>query len=117
MSFYAGLRATADRLLDQFGMTVVIQRPKQGVIDPVAGVMARIAPELIQTTGVLQRIPDSLMDGTRVKQGDRWLTLTAGVKPEITDRLLIGGVSWSITEIEEVSPAGTELVYRVRARR
>jgi hypothetical protein len=117
MTFYSGLQSTASRLLERFGTEVVIQRAVQGVIDPVVGVRARLAPETLTTTGVFQKIPTMLADDTRIKQGDYWLTIDSSVKPEITDKLLIDGVSWSIINIETVKPADTAIVYRLQVRR
>ena len=145
MSFYAGLQNTAARLLEQFGQTVFLNRFSGGEIDPVTG-QDTTTTETLTTVGVLRRLPDELIDGTRIKTTDRELVLTpqgellqnvewgsevinwdveqlvygsipVDVDPEKANKVIVNGEEFTIEEVQTSSPAGLPLVYFVRVRR
>lgn len=114
MSFYNSLASTATRLLTKYGQTITF-RTKQSY-DPVTGVASGSSPD-ITTVGLFQRIPNTVIDGTRIKTGDKLLVIDGSYAPTIDQAVVIGSGEWSIEEIEEVNPAGTDLVYFVRIRK
>ena len=114
MSFYSNLATTATSLLTKYGQTITF-RSKQSY-DPVTGVASGSASDNT-TIGLFQRIPNSLIDGTRIKTGDRLIVIDNSYEPSMNENVVIGSGIWSIQEIEEVNPAGTGLVYFVRIRK
>lgn len=115
--FYSGMAATASRLLARFGSPVTLSRSTGGSRDPVTGVETPGIDDSKTTVGILKKYPDKLIDGTRIKTGDRLLVVDASVEPLMTDRPVIGGQEWTPVSIEAANPAGTPLVYFIHARR
>ena len=114
MSFYSNLATTATNLLTKFGQNIKF-RDKQ-TYDPVTGVASGGGLDHV-TIGLFQRIPNSIIDGTRIKTGDKLIVIDGSYAPTIDQAVVIGSGEWSIEEIEEVNPAGTDLVYFVRIRK
>lgn len=114
MSFYSNLATTATSLLTKFGQNITF-RDKQ-TYDPVTGVASGSVIDNV-TIGLFQRIPNNIIDGTRIKTGDRLIVIDSSYVPTINQSVVISNTEWSIQEIEEVNPAGTDLVYFVRIRK
>ena len=112
-SFYLKMAATANRLIDKFGQTVMIERTTGETIDPVTGVITAGVTEYFYPRGVFKPYAENLIDGTRILKTDIELVLDNTVKPEMTDK--IEGVS--IINIEEINPAGTPLIYKLQVRK
>lgn len=116
MEFYERMAATASRLLTKFGGTVTLSRITGESVDPITGVVTPGTDNSQTTIGILQKFPDNLVDGTRIKKGDRTLILDSSVEPLMTDTPEIGGDNWSVMSIETVKPASLPLVYFVHCR-
>jgi hypothetical protein len=86
MSFYGRMASTASRLLTQYGKPVVLERITS-VFNPITGMDTSRTVSESTTTGVEIPIRDALVDGTRVKVGDRFLIVDASIEPEMSDRL------------------------------
>jgi hypothetical protein len=138
-AFYTNLAQTARRLLTRLGQPVIVHR-SFATIDPVTGVSkidgelnwanqnvnwdtavvywsATMASLVFTAQGVFQRIPDDLVDGTRVLASDRVLIIDGGFEPLMSDRVTVRGEEWPIEEITTVSPAGIPITYVLRVRR
>jgi len=86
MSFYGRMASTASRLLTQYGKPVVLERITS-VFNPITGMDTSRTVAESTTTGVEIPIRDALVDGTRVKAGDRFLIVDASIEPDMSDRL------------------------------
>lgn len=117
MTFYAEMADVATELLTEFGQTVTITRTTGGSIDPVTGVETPGTTAVYSPVGVLKPYPNRLIDGTRIKAGDRELIVDDTVEPLLTDAITVNGEALVAQEIEVVSPAGTPIVYKIRVRR
>ncbi len=68
-------------------------------------------------TGLVQDYPQSMIDGTLIRSGDRRVMVAAtGEKPLTTDRLSICGNDYQIISIGEKDPQGVALYYEVQVR-
>lgn len=118
-SFYLKMAATAERLITKFGFEVTIKREIGGATHPVTGVVSHGLTDTYQAVAVLGKYPDDSIDGTRILQSDRKLTMSSDTEPMINDMPLINGEYWNIVGgIETVKPDGaTPIVYFVQVRR
>lgn len=116
--FYTEMAATAAELLAEFGAPVTLIRDSGGTFDPVTGTeTGATSKELTpKPNGVLANYKTSLVDGTRIKTGDRLLILDTSQAPETSDRVKIGTAEWSIVNMKAVKPADTPLVHFVQVR-
>lgn len=114
--FYASLADTARSLLTSFGKPVTFKRIEGEEKNPVTGEIVHGFEADFVANAVLTEIPDRLVNGTRIKQGDRHLICEAGVEPLMTDRPELLGWEWSIIEIATIAPAGIPVAYRLQVR-
>ena len=115
-SFYSRLALTSSRLIEKYGQSIMLVRPGDSV-DPVTGVTTSGSDIRYKLNGILQKYPDNLIDGTRIKSSDRMLILSGEVEPLITDKVTIGSTDWAIESIQTSNPAGTALVYFIQLHR
>lgn len=117
MAFYDEMAATALALLAEFGAPVTLRRVTPGAYDPVTGTAGSSSAD-VSTTGLVREYKASLIDGTRILAGDKEVVLSAEQAPDLNDKLLLGGVAWSIVPpIREVNPADTVICYFVQVRK
>ena len=114
--FYTKLASTASRLIKKYGQTLYIVKTGDST-DPVTGVTTSVTKPNIKVNGILQKYPDSLIDGTLIKSSDRLAVIDGGSKPLIDDRMRIESQNWAIESIQASNPAGTALVFFVQCRR
>jgi hypothetical protein len=116
-AFYTNLARTASNLIAKFGADISFKRETGGSIDPVTGVTIPGTVETLTAKGIFQRIPDDLVDGSRILASDRLLVIEAKFEPVMTDKVVIDNQNWPIEEIAPVNPAGTPITYVLRVRR
>lgn len=115
---YARMQGIATKLLTDFGKPqhIQIKRTTGGTFDPVLGETTGATVNTIDLVGVVTRVPDKLVDDTRVLKTDRMVVIDFANTPRMDDELVIGGKQAQIVDIIEVSPAGTPLIYKVITR-
>lgn len=116
MTFYDDMAATALELLAEFGAPQTIQRVTTGAYDPATG-SASVSTSNLITTGLARSYKAHMIDGTRIKAGDKEMVLSNEQAPQLPDKILVGAEPWSIVNIDEISPAGTVIAYRVQIRK
>lgn len=118
MSFnYAGMKATADRLIAKFGQAATLRRPN--VTGPSHNPVVA-APTDYPVTLVVEDYRLDQIDGVRVLQTDRKVLLAKGsltVEPTASDQLVIGGAVYAIVMIRPTNPGGISVLYEIQARR
>lgn len=115
MAFYNSMAKVADKLLDEYGQTVLLVRSIGGGIDPVTGAITGTIQNLL-THGVLKPYPQELVNDSSILATDQMLTITANVRPEADDLARIGGIEHKVISIKTISPAGTPLAYVLQVR-
>jgi hypothetical protein len=123
---YAQNRATADRLLAQFGALFTLVKPVNVAYDPTSGAMAPVDgsnPTTVATDGigVVLHYTDSEMANTAIQQGDRKLIISvtsmSGVVPVVGDSVEVGADTFRIVSLETLAPAGTSVIYTAQIRK
>lgn len=117
MTFYSDMAAVANELLNEFGSAVVLLRNTPGTFDRVTGVDTGATTAELTTTGLQKSYRADLIDGTRIRHGDKLYVLDDTQVPVLTDKVKVGPEYWSIVNIDEKNPAGTAIVYFVQVRR
>ncbi|WBA79557.1 hypothetical protein [Endozoicomonas sp. GU-1] len=115
--FYQDKAQTITKLLKKFGQPFVLVRDKGKCFDPVTGVCTPGEPEYLKFNGILKSYSASLIDGTKIIQGDQLLLLDACHTPKKGDKAKFPDGDWQIVSIEPVIPAGVPLAYKIQVRR
>lgn len=112
---YTRSRATAENLIKKFGQPATLVRTVSGgtPYDPVTDMVD------YPCTIVVQDYADALIDGTRIKRGDKKVMVsTKGltVEPATSDALVIGTTSHEVVMVKPLSPGGTVVMWEIQAR-
>lgn len=117
MEFYAKMQATANRLLKGKGQSITLSRQTAGAYDPATGTAA-VTVTTQTAYGAVFPYADKNIDGVLIQEGDKQLLLsalnsagTALVAPALNDTVLIDSVTYTITRIKPLSPAGTTVLF------
>jgi hypothetical protein len=119
MSLYEKLSETADRLVAKFGQDIEIMRASTSEPNPVTGVGEDRTGGPYDAIAVLLPYPDRVIDGTRIQAGDRNLIMSVGdadYAPILSDRPIVNEQEWTIVKIDTISPAGTDVLYKLQVR-
>lgn len=130
---YSKLAATATRLIDKFGRDLVFYE-NQAIHDPVTSTDTATSPLQHNTIGAVIDASESLIDGTRIGEGNKVVLLIPAIAPSKGWKLDLdapsdagstigtfpgvvptGGLAglWAIAVVRELKPAGTVLLYEV----
>lgn len=112
MAFYDDMATVVTELLTEFGATVTLVRTSD-TYDSITGKSSGATTTDYDTIGVWRNIDARLVDGTRIRQGDKEVVIDASVEPLMGD--VIDG--WQILSIHEINPAGTVLAYVLTVRK
>lgn len=113
---YARTCATAERLIDRFGQTGALRRMVSND-DPFNPVLT---PVDYACTFVVLDYAKKDIDGTLILQTDQMVYLsTQGltIEPNVTDKVVVGGVVFTIINVKPLSPAGVVVFYEMQVRK
>lgn len=117
---YANSKATADRLLTQFGRAVTLRRVVQGAYNDDASTVALTTTDE-DVTAVLLGFNDRERAGNpAILAQDRKALVEVGAltsPPIVGDRLVVDGAEWQVIGASALSPAGADLLYTLQIRR
>ncbi len=111
----------AQRLIDQYGMTVTLVDVEKGAFDPVSG---GYGPDTETPYDVMasppQRYQLDLIDGTLIQQGDLRLFvpgLSMPFVPELlSDKVTVAGETYAIQAVTKVYGVDGEAYYDLQLR-
>jgi hypothetical protein len=111
---YANARATAARLIANFGQTATLVRRANPAGEPWN-------PRAVASDGELTiravdlGIKDRLRPGALTRTLARVIYVDAnGARPEQGDRIVLGGVAHQIAAVMPLSPAGVDVMFEVQ---
>lgn len=124
MADYSSDIASAYNDIKEAGGEVTISHPaSDGVYNPVTETRTGgTAASTDETYAVSKGYKEKHIDGTIVRQGDKMFLIPAllptgdALAVDQADKVIQGGTSWNIVNIEEVGPDGTAILYKVQAR-
>ena len=115
---YSSLKQTANRLIERFGQTAVLEKPGEGYVgrgrDRRPAAFTRHDVTVVDKGVVAEAMPGG--DGTSVVERSRQIVMSvaARVVPETRDVLLIGGERLTVVDAEAASPSGDTIVYKLK---
>lgn len=119
-AFYAGMQATADRLLIDKGQPCTLGAVTAGTYDPATGTSTPTTTNYAVTAAVFD-YPAAVIDGSRIVRGDKKVLmsaygLTATPKPDdtFTDA---ASVVYTVVEAKATAPGGTVVLWTLQVRR
>lgn len=119
MSLYSNLATTAARLLAQFGQDVTLQPSAQATYNPATSVATSTAGTSVSRKGAIFDFGKGVTNvrGNLVQATDRQLLLEPGVAPKLSDAVVVGGATFAIVSVGELSPGGVPVLYDLHLRR
>lgn len=114
---YTKMQTTAIKLLTKFGTTDTVQlkRLSSVVEDPVEGTITG-TPTSTYVTAVNTGIDKSMVDDVRILTSDNFMIIGSAFKPIESDVVIINSIEYKIVGIKTISPAGTDIIYKVAYR-
>ncbi len=113
-AFYDDMAQVAIDLLAEFGAPIAFKRLVGQVKNPATGaIITQGTEQTFSPNGVIVPIKANLIDGTRIKAGDKFLIIDGTFEPAITDKV----DGWAIQEIGTSKPTDKLLVSFVRVRK
>ena len=108
---YAGLQATATRLLAKYGKSVDLVSITETGFDPVTG-LPGTDTATTSVSAVFVGISSKWADKFAIEQGDAVALVESGTEPKQNDTL----DGWTVIAVEPLKPADTVLMYRCHLR-
>lgn len=122
MSFYEGLRATADKLIKSKGVTGTLKRDVASSFDPAVGEDTGATVESISISAVITALSKDYDKTDAVVKASSNVALISGVDPTtgaalafdpaVGNNLTLLGVDWKINSVEPVEPGGTVVIFK-----
>lgn len=118
MTMYSDLASVANELLAEFGQSVTIRHRTSGAYDPATGSATVTTTDEAGNAAVFD-YDTKHIDGTMIVRGDKYALLSpVGITaPDTDDRLIVGGVEYSVVSVKTEAPAGTAVLHTVQIRR
>lgn len=121
-AFYDRLALTAAALLLKYGQDVALRRPAAGAAyDAATGTVTPGGPATDTTRKAAAfdfKSGEKETAGGLIKAGDKKVLMEAtSPAPTVADKVVFGGKTWEILDVQVVSPAGTDVVHTLHARR
>lgn len=113
-AFYTNLRATATRLIGQYGKTATLTKPGATTgpeWDPTPGTPTDYTVNLVELGYSLTN-----RDATLIERGDKMLLIEAEVEPVLEDTITVDGGVLRLIDVQPLNPGGTVLLYEAQAR-
>jgi hypothetical protein len=118
---YANSAATALRLLTKFGRDVTHRKINEGTYNPETGTVTNT-----NTDTTVKAVDLDFSDKTNgnqyftdnVQMGDRYALIAPSVASiDVSDKLIIGGVTWNVVNVKTLAPAGTVVLFTAQIRK
>lgn len=117
MSFYADMQATAKRLITDKGQLVTLRTATGSAYNPATGTVGVTYTDHADIPAVVTNFKASEVDGVKVVKGDKRVILSNERSPVIDDLIVIGAVTHKVIDVETVSPAGEDVIYKAQVRK
>lgn len=114
---FSALADTAQRLLSSNGQTLIFTRQIVASSDPVTGINSYALSNYSGKGAGFDYI-NSEIDGEVIKKGDVRIVLeSVDTKPLQNDKVTYNGSVYRVMNIEEVSPSGVVVIYKLQVRK
>lgn len=117
---YSSIAQTALAQIADKGKDISILYKTKGHYNPQTDTRSRDLKKKVPARGLFTEIRASLIDGTIIQRGDKFLLLAAQAvdKPSLGDIIYTAdGEEFLVKNVETVSPGNLDVLYRVQVRR
>jgi len=116
---YAEIAADVDLMIYEAGQSMTLKVSSGAAYDPETG--SSVVTYTDQSaTGCTDEFEKKLIDGTKIRIGDKlvWLSPIGISEPKDGDQLVIGSDTWQVVPpVSVISPAGIACLYGVQVRK
>lgn len=116
MTFYTDLQGVASSLLTEFGQSINWSRTTGVTFNPATGETTGGTTTNYSGFGAMFDFDTRLVDGQQILSTDKRLLLQAGDVPEVQDQMTINGTVYTVVSVEDLTPAGTTVMYELQLR-
>ena len=117
MSFYIGLQLASSRLLKKFGKSITVQVLTGQSYDPATKADTPTYTDSIGF-GVTVPVRNSEVDDNLILKSDIKLIIeNISLEPVVGSIVVNNGITYRVTMFEPLSPADTNLIYKVMLRK
>lgn len=116
---YTTIATGAQSAIEDAGTPITVTRSTVASFDPSLGYTVPGADIVASGYGVQTSYRARDIDGTVIQRGDMRLLIGPGLSivPEVGDVVTVDSVTWYIVNVENLTPAGTDLLYTCQVRR
>jgi hypothetical protein len=117
MTFNYGASAiTALNLITKFGRTIQHVSITEGTYDPATSSVTNTTTST-DVQGCDFEADANMYQRGVVQFGDRYCLIGQGVQINVSDQLIIDGVTWAIYKVEKLAPASTVVLWKAFIRK
>ena len=108
----------ANAMLAEDGIVVTFIRKNQANVSPLLGKTGNLQPVSLTTLGIVGKYNERLIDGTAIRDGDKLITITNTLTPQIGDAVHVAGdsIPYTVVNFEPIAPQGIVVIFRVQVR-
>lgn len=117
---YASQAASVVRQIGKFGRLVTLRRVTAGTLDTATDTITGAGTTDATVKAVVLDYQQREIDGDMVIRGDKRVLIAAAdldSAPAKSDRIIDGGVTYQIENVEIVGPGDTDLLYKLQVRK
>lgn len=112
---YGPLKATADRLLEDFGVACVVQTYIKLPDDQVTGEPGGSSPVNTPAVCVLTQINERNAPGVTIEDGDQLAIVS--IEVPLNSILQVDGHDWRVLDVFDVKPGATFMISKARVHK
>lgn len=115
---YSSFQSIAISEIANKGQSLTLTRVTTGAFNPATSEITgdSTADETIKA--VVTEFKEKQIDGSTVQRGDKLLLVSPDFDaPTLKDKITISGLEYSIINVDTVSPAGVDILYKIQVRR
>ena len=115
---YTGLKATARKLLANFGQSMTFSRESEPVYDNETNTVTSTTITF-SDKGVIFPFGKGVsnVNGSIIQTGDQEVFWQGSTEPKPTDKLTVNGVDYNVIAVMPIEPAGVNVLYQIQVRR
>ena len=116
---YTAIATSAQSQIEDAGLPITVTRSTVDSFDPALGYTVPGADIVATGYGVQPAYSARDIDGTVIKRGDMRLLIgpELAIVPEVGDTVTVDSVTWHIVNVDNLTPAGTDLLYTCQVRK
>ena len=119
MSFnYAKSAKTAAALITKFGRAIQVKTIAEGTYSTTTGGMTNVATLTSVKACDFAMKGNQYADGSTIQMGDRYALIDNSIANiDVSDKLIMEAVEWSIIGVEKLAPANILVLHKVYIRK